>query len=140
MHLNRENKYLVTYLVALLCLTIALWFINLSFQTLNYILLGFCWSLTIHAPSLRGKLELKRYKFSLIRFIFGIDNFLCSFTNQFYLRIVLRSIPAMFISFLCYLISMEGVFLSSIIGSLYFEIIFQRERILRLIKSGKEDL
>ncbi|ATH09215.1 hypothetical protein BIY24_15065 [Halobacteriovorax marinus] len=140
MELNRENKYLVTYLVALFFLTLILWFINLSFQTLNYIILGFCWSFTIHAPSLRERLELKKYKFSLLRFVFGVDNFLVSLSSKFYLRILLRSIPPIIISFLCFLISMKGIFMASLIGGLYFELIFQRKRLLKLIKFRTEGL
>ncbi|PIK14080.1 MAG: hypothetical protein CES88_13945 [Halobacteriovorax sp. JY17] len=140
MTLNENNKYLVTYLVALFTLSLCLWFTSINFQTFNYIVLGFCWSFTIHAPSLRERLELKKYKFSLLRFIFGVDNFLSSISQKFYLKILLRSVPPMIFSGLCFLISLEGVFIASLLGSIYFELIFHRERIIRLIKYRREGL
>lgn len=140
MHLSNDNKYLITYLIALFVLTLVLWFTSISFQTLNYILLGFCWNLTIHAPSLKEKLELKKYRFSLLRFVFGVDKFLSSFTHKFFLRTFLRSIPPVVLSFLCFLISFEGIFLASLFGSFFFELVFHRIRILNYIKYRREDL
>ncbi|GEM_PF-6292575 len=134
MYLNTDNKYLVTYLVALFVLTLVLWFTSISFQTLNYILLGFCWSLTVHAPSLKEKLELKKYKFSLLRFVFGFDRFLSSFTHKYFFRIFFRALPPVILSLLCFLISLEGVFFASLLGSIYFEIIYQRKRIYSYVK------
>ncbi|WP_372653502.1 hypothetical protein [Halobacteriovorax sp.] len=140
MHLNTDNKYLVTYLIALFVLTLVLWFSSISFQTLNYILLGFCWSLTVHAPSLKEKLELKKYKFSLLRFVFGFDKFLSSFSENFYLKSLLRALPPILLSLLCFLISLEGIFFASLLGSIYFEVIFNREKIYNFIKFRKEGL
>lgn len=140
MQLNKDNKYLVTYLVALFILTVCLWFTDLGLQNLNYIILGFCWNFTIHAPSLRERLELRKYKFSLLRLIFGIDRILSLISDRFLLSLILRSTPPIIFSALCYLVSLKGFFGTSLIGSIFFEIIFHRERILRVLKFRKADL
>ena len=140
MHLNKDNKYLVTYLVALFILTVCLWFTSFGLQNLSYIILGFCWNFTIHAPSLRERLELRKYKFSLLRVIFGIDKILSLISDKFYLRLFLRSTPPIVFSALCYLISLKGLFVTSLVGSIFFEIVFHREKILSLLKFRKADL
>lgn len=134
MNLNEENRYLLTNLLALLVLTIILWGLDLNYSTLNFIILGFCWNLTLHAPTLRGRLELKKYKFSLLRLIYGLDNFLLSFSSNFYLRILLRSLPPIVLSFGAYLISTNGWFIASLIGSIYFELVYNRNRFRLLLK------
>ncbi|OUR93667.1 hypothetical protein A9Q84_19570 [Halobacteriovorax marinus] len=128
MNLNEDNRYLLNNLISLFVLTLLLWGIDLNFSTLNFIILGFCWNFAIHAPSLRSKLDHRRYKFSFLRLIYGVDNFLASFSEKFFLRILLRSIPPIIISFLTYLISYEGWFVASLFGSFYFELVFNGKR------------
>jgi hypothetical protein len=124
MTLNKENKYLLTYLIALLILTIVLWGINLNYSTLNFIILGFCWNLTIKAPTLREKLLLKKYRFSLLTFIFRLDNFIGSLTEKYWLQVLLRSLPPILVSFSSYLLSQNGWFILTLVGSGYFELVY----------------
>ena len=124
MTLNNENKYLLTYLIALLFLTIILWGVSLNYATLNFIILGFCWNLTIKAPTLREKLLLRKYRFSFLTFIFKLDSFLGSFSEKYWTQTLLRSLPPILISFCCFLISGNGLFFITLAGSGYFEIIY----------------
>lgn len=124
MTLNKENKYLLTYLIGLLILTVILWGINLNYATLNFIILGFCWNLTIKAPTLREKLLLRKYRFSLLTFIYRFDDFLGSLSERYLLQLLLRSLPPIIISFGSFLLSRNGWFIVTLLGSAYFELIY----------------
>jgi hypothetical protein len=123
MKLNEDNKYLLTNLLALFALTLILWGVNLNYSTLNYIILGFCWNLTLRAPSLREKVLLRKYRFSLLKFIFRLDSFLSSISENQYIQIALRSLPPLVISLCTFFISGNGWFVLTLVGSAYFELI-----------------
>ncbi|WP_127718413.1 hypothetical protein [Halobacteriovorax sp. HLS] len=124
MTLNENNKYLLTYLIALIILTTLLWGVSLNYSSLNFIILGFCWNFTIKAPTLRERILLKKYKFSFLKFIFRLDDFLGSFSESYWKNVFLRSLPPILISFFSYFLSSKGWFILTLAGSAYFELIY----------------
>ena len=124
MTLNEDNKYLLTYLIALFILTLLLWGVSLNYSTLNFIILGFCWNFTLRAPSIREKMLLRKYKFSFLKMVFRFDNFLSSLSEKYWTQTLIRSLPPLLISLLAFVISSDGWFFLTLLGSAYFELIY----------------
>lgn len=124
MTLNENNKYLLTYLIALIILTTLLWGVNLNYSSLNFIILGFCWNFTIKAPSLRERILLRKYRFSFLKFIFRLDDFLASFSDNYWKSTLLRSLPPLLISLFSFILSSRGWFFLTLLGSAYFEFVY----------------
>ena len=80
--------------------------------------------MAIVTPGLEERSSEGRYRFSFLRFVITINNYLKQLLSKWLPKYLIRTISPLLFSFSLSLITSDGYFVLSIVGSLSFELIY----------------
>ncbi len=109
------------------------WVLKLDIMNTLFVTLGFSWNMVIVTPGVEERSSEGRYRFSFLRFVITINNYLKQLLSQWAPKYLIRTISPLLFSFILSLITSKGYFVLSIVGSLSFESIyfFSKEYLVR---------
>jgi hypothetical protein len=100
------------------------WVFKLDIMNTLFFTLGFSWNMAIVTPGLEERSAEGKYRFSFLRFVITINNYLKQLLSTWISKSLIRTISPLLFSFSLSLITSDGYFVLSIVGSLSFEFIY----------------